>query len=53
MTVSDEMIATRTFILSIHDSDWLEFGESLLSRPLLLRGRPRRLREGHPAGKIK
>ena len=38
-----------TFILSSHDSDWLEFGESLPSRPLLLRGRPRRLRDGHPA----
>lgn len=39
----------QTFILSIQDSDWLEVGESLPSRPLLLRGRPRRLRDGHPA----
>lgn len=41
----------RTFILSIQESDWLEVGESLPSRPLLLRGRPRRLRDGHPAEK--
>lgn len=38
----------QTFIFSIQDSDWLEVGESLPSRPLLLRGRPRRLRDGHP-----
>lgn len=44
-------LKAQTFILSIHDSDWLEFGESRLSRPLFFRGRPRRLRVGHPVEK--
>lgn len=40
----------QTFILSIQESDWPEVGESLA---FLLRGRPRRLRDGQPAGQKK